>query len=408
MGYEHNRQSTADITFVVIKESIKSFIRNNDFEMSVALASYGFFSIIPLLFFVACIFGSYSAISQQVAFGIENLMLHVFPSISRFAVKEFYLPTSYKITWGFISLSMIFVSFMSVSDSLRTAFFKVFNIKQEISFLRLQSINMATTLLVLALLTVLVIGEMAYTSHMRPFIENIPLLRGSGDHIASLIVTSICMLTIYIVFSPAKLKSHRIITVSVITAVLLVVMKNLFTHFLNFNPDYGVAFGSMKTFFIMIIWVYYCFLVILFGAEIIVNIGKRDVLLLKQLFLGTEHAEKMPEGFINRFIRVYNRDDIVFAEGEGGDVMFFVMSGAISIIRKKQVIRTMKKGDYFGEMSMLRDAPRTATAKTLEDNTRLVVISQGNFEAILVESPEVVLAILKEMTLRLKLTNESI
>jgi CRP-like cAMP-binding protein len=88
--------------------------------------------------------------------------------------------------------------------------------------------------------------------------------------------------------------------------------------------------------------------------------------------------------------------------------MFFVVSGAIIISRNNKMIRTMKRGDYFGEMSMLLNAPRTATVKALEDNTRIVAISQENFETILRESPEVVLAILKEMTLRLKLTDESI
>ncbi|MCX5805675.1 MAG: YihY/virulence factor BrkB family protein [Proteobacteria bacterium] len=406
MKHEGNNQSTG-IFFIIIKESIISFLNHNNFEMSVALASYGFFSIIPLLFFVSCIFGGYGDISQHVFKGIENLVLHILPNFNMFTIKKFYLSISYRITWGFISLSFIFVSLMSVSDSLRTAFLKIFNITREISFIRVQLINIASTLLMLSLFAALVAGEMAYISYVRHFIDNIPFLNVNGNVIASLIVTSVCMVTVYTVFSPIRLNAYRILIVSVITAVLLVTMKNLFTHFLSYNPDYGVAFGSLKTLFIMIIWVYYSFLVILFGAEITVNIGKRDVLILKKLFLGVENIEKIPEKFINRYTRVYNSDDIVFAEGEHGDVMFFVVTGTVSINRKSQIIRTMKRGDYFGEMSMLLNAPRTATVKVLEDNTRIVVISQENFETILKESPEVVLAILKEMTLRLKLTNES-
>ncbi len=395
------------ITLVIIKESTKSFIRHNNFEMSVALASYGFFSIIPLLFFVAYLLGGYTVFSHQATDGIENLMSHVFLNLNGFTIKEFYFPASYRITWGVVSLSMIFVSFMSVSDSLRTAFLKVFNITQEISFLGMQLINITSTFFILTLFVALVAGEMTYNFYVRPFIEGI-FSKNSWDILASFIVTSICMVTVYVVFTPAKLKTRHIITVSVITAILLVVMKSLFTRFLSFNPDYGVAFGSMKIFFIMIIWVYYCFLVILFGAEIIVNIEKREVLLLKKLFLGAEHAGGIPEKFINRYIKVYNKGDVVFSEEENGDAMFFVMSGIVNISRKNKVIRTMKTGDYFGEMSMLLDAPRTATVRVLEHHTRLVVISRENFETILRESPEIVIAILKEMALRLKSTNESI
>jgi membrane protein len=398
----------AGMFFIIIKESIGSFLGHNNFEMSIALASYGFFSIIPLLFFVSCLFGSHDGLSQQVIKGIENLILHILPNFNMFTIKEFYFSTSYRITWGFISLSLIFVSLMSVSDSLRTAFLKIFNITREISFVRVQLINIATTILMLSLFIVLIAGEMAYTSFAHPFIHSMPYLKSNGDILASLIVTSICMVMVYVAFPPKRLKICHIVTISIITAVLLVAMKNLFTHFLSFNSDYGIAFGSLKTFFVMIVWVYYSFLVILFGAEIIVNIGKRDTLLLKKLFLGAENIEKIPKKFINRYIRSYNRDDIVFTEGEPGDVMFFVVSGAIIISRNNKMIRTMKRGDYFGEMSMLLNAPRTATVKALEDNTRIVAISQENFETILRESPEVVLAILKEMTLRLKLTDESI
>jgi len=398
----------AGMFLVIVKESIGSFLGHNNFEMSVALASYGFFSIIPLLFFVAYLFGSYDTLSQQVIKGIENLMQHLLPNFNMFTIKEFYFSTSYRITWGFISLSLIFVSLMSVSDSLRTAFLKIFNITREISFVRVQLINIATTILMLSLFIALVAGEMAYISFAHPFIESIPFFKGNGHVIASLIVTSVCMVMVYIAFPPVRLKTGHIIRISIITAILLVAMKNLFTHFLSFNPDYGVAFGSLKTFFVMIIWVYYSFLVILFGAEIVANIGKRDALLLKKLFLSAENIEKIPEKFINRYIKAHNGGDIVFTEGEDGNVMFFVISGTVSISRKNQIIRTMRRGDYFGEMSMLLNAPRTATVKVLEDNTRIVVISKENFETILRESPEVVLAILKEMTLRLKLTDESI
>ena len=88
--------------------------------------------------------------------------------------------------------------------------------------------------------------------------------------------------------------------------------------------------------------------------------------------------------------------------------MCFIMTGSVCIDKHGHALRTMKKGDYFGEMSMLLDVPRTATVRVLEKSTQLVVITKENFEIILKESPDVVLAILKEMALRLKMTNESI
>jgi len=401
-------KTSVGIFFIIFKESIKYFLSHNNFEMSVALASYGFFSIIPFLFFVAYVFGSYDNLSQYVIKGIESLMFHVLPNFNIFTIKEFYFSTSYRITWGFISLSLIFVSLVSLNDSLRTAFLKIFNVTREISFVRIQFINVMTTMLMLVLFIALVMVEIIYASFMPPYVAGMPFLARCVDIIASITLTSICMIIIYVVFSPVKLKTFHIISISIITAVLLVTMKNLFTFFLSFNPDYGIAFGSLKTFFVMIIWVYYSFLVILFGAEIIVNVGKRDALIFKGLFLDNDHIEKIPERLINRYTRVYEKNDIIFTEGEKGNDMIFIMSGCISISKNNHDIRTMKRGDYCGEISMLLKTPRTATVKALEDNTRVVVISQDNFETILRESPKVVLAILKEMAMRLKLTDENI
>ncbi|MCU0583979.1 MAG: cyclic nucleotide-binding domain-containing protein, partial [Syntrophales bacterium] len=55
--------------------------------------------------------------------------------------------------------------------------------------------------------------------------------------------------------------------------------------------------------------------------------------------------------------------------------MFYILSGAVRILRKGQLLREMAAGDYFGEMAMLIQAPRTAAAVAASPDTRLVVIS---------------------------------
>ncbi len=68
----------------------------------------------------------------------------------------------------------------------------------------------------------------------------------------------------------------------------------------------------------------------------------------------------------------------------------------------------MGAGDYFGEMAMLIQVPRTAAAVAAARDTRLVVISQSNFETIIRENPKIVLSILHEMAKRLRLLNEQL
>lgn len=79
-----------------------------------------------------------------------------------------------------------------------------------------------------------------------------------------------------------------------------------------------------------------------------------------------------------------------------------IKKGAAAIHKGGKTLRVIREGDYFGEIAMLLNAPRTATITVVEPDTRLVCISHDNFEILLRENPTIVLAILKEMSARLK------
>ena len=68
----------------------------------------------------------------------------------------------------------------------------------------------------------------------------------------------------------------------------------------------------------------------------------------------------------------------------------------------------MREGEYFGEMAMLLDAPRTMTATVAEPDTVLVTISQENFATVLRENPDIVFGILRELADRLRATDEQL
>ena len=109
---------------------------------------------------------------------------------------------------------------------------------------------------------------------------------------------------------------------------------------------------------------------------------------------------------LDRFVRHFGGGERLFNEGEPGLEMFYVLEGAVDLSKAGKKLKTVLAGDYFGEMSMLIQAPRSATAQIVVQDTRLVAISQDNFETILRENPAVVRSILKEMAQRLQYTNE--
>jgi CRP-like cAMP-binding protein len=74
--------------------------------------------------------------------------------------------------------------------------------------------------------------------------------------------------------------------------------------------------------------------------------------------------------------RSLRRGDVVFYEGDVPDALYIVLRGRIALLNtsvdgRESVLALMESGDLFGEMGMLDDLPRSATARALESSTLL-------------------------------------
>ncbi|MEN6616444.1 MAG: YhjD/YihY/BrkB family envelope integrity protein [Syntrophorhabdus sp.] len=391
---------------IVLRESLRCFITNNDFEMSAALATYSFFALVPLLFFIVSALSGAGQFASILVAGIEGLIDHLFPRIRDWMSIEFSLVSEHPFTLGIAAAVMVFVAAMSLVDSLRTTFFKIFRKEPPSSLVATQIGNIRSAAVMLLLFAVLIGAEIVLLLASDYLEKNGIAITGPASVLLSIAVATGCMVFFYAIFLPVKLTFVKLIGASFISACLIIGMRELFAHVLETNPSYGETFGSLKVLFVMIVWVYYCFLVILFGAEVAVNTEKRDALLLKYLFAG-EMYDQIPARLLSRFVLHYGPGDTIFDEGDNGGTMYYVISGAVDIDRDGKHIRTMLPGDYFGEMSMLLGSHRSAGA-TASQQTEVIPISQDNFNIILRENAPIVLSILKEMAERLKDTDESL
>ncbi len=391
--------------YIILRESLKSFKRNNGLETSATLAFFGFFSLIPLLILIVYLLSNVILSSQVAAKEIEQLTEQIFPAYHKVLLKEVYAVARQK-TWGLLSIVALFWAVTPLASSLRFAFLKIFKEEWDAPYWKDKLVNAFAVFIILVLFIGVVLGETVYASLMTPYTKSPSFLFRVFSLIATPILTTLVIMLFYLIFCPVKLKFTNLLVGSFITAALWLTTKPIFLLFLKFNPNYGVTFGSLKAIFILIIWVYYQFVVILFGMEIMANIRRRETLLLSGLLQKSIPVRKGPRRILDRFAGSYSRGEVVCREGEEGFDMFYILSGAVEIRRKEKALRVMKEGEYFGEMAMLLRTPRTATVIALEDDTRLIKIREDNFETILRENPKIVHSILKEMAERVKKTNE--
>ena len=96
----------------------------------------------------------------------------------------------------------------------------------------------------------------------------------------------------------------------------------------------------------------------------------------------------------------------LFKEGEVGDKAYLVVSGMIEIVKQMgenetMVVASLGKGEIVGEMALIDDAPRAASARVVE-RSELVIIDRANMEARLAGTDPVVKQLLKVFVNRLR------
>lgn len=393
--------------FVVMKFSIQSFLRNRDLEAAATLAFYGVFALIPLSLTVLFLFSQYFVSSRQASRAIEHLIIQIVPEYYEIILREVFSLAEQK-TVGFIGLLPLLWAIVPLVRSIRSAFFVVFKAEKTGGFFKDRLIDFLTVFFFLLLFIGLVGGQILYASALGDYLGQKSLLLGILDDAGTPLAGALFLALFFLVFSPVRLEWWNLLLSACCTACLWSVVRPLFVTFLHFNPDYGITFGSLKAVFILIVWVYYTFAVILFGMELLANIRRREALLLSRLFAGERPRADDSPVVPSRFIRSYEPGEVIFEEDSAGHEMFYVLSGSVRILKKGHLLREMKAGDYFGEMAMLIQVSRTAAAVAAARDTRLVIISESNFETILRENPKIVLSILQEMSKRLRLLNDQL
>lgn len=112
---------------------------------------------------------------------------------------------------------------------------------------------------------------------------------------------------------------------------------------------------------------------------------------------------KVTSGIGRRML--YRRGDRIFSEGQPGREMYVVESGKIRIFLTTQerelTLAILKIGDFFGEMALLEDLPRSASAAAMEE-TRLIAIGKEDFKFLIQEHPEIAMKVLGRFSGRLR------
>lgn len=139
------------------------------------------------------------------------------------------------------------------------------------------------------------------------------------------------------------------------------------------------------------------------------DIFERILMLKKSPMFSEVHTEDLRAVAQELEEDVYFEGDRVFEINDFGDHMYLIQRGRIGISlnsdhSSQDFIAELGPGECFGEMGLLDDLPRSATAHVLRE-THILTLEKGCLRGLIVSYPELALGMLRGISQRLRATN---
>jgi len=108
--------------------------------------------------------------------------------------------------------------------------------------------------------------------------------------------------------------------------------------------------------------------------------------------------------------RRFPKHKTIVEEGLPGDYMYIIREGRVQVSKlsddgREKILEFFDAGDFFGEMSLLDNAPRSASVRTLIDS-RVLALSRADFLNVLRKSPDLAMSVIQELTRRIREVDE--
>jgi CRP/FNR family cyclic AMP-dependent transcriptional regulator len=100
-------------------------------------------------------------------------------------------------------------------------------------------------------------------------------------------------------------------------------------------------------------------------------------------------------------VRPFSTGQVIFEQGQAGDFMYAVLEGEVEIKREDRIIETIPVGGVFGEMALVDQKPRSASAVG-KTNGRIAAITPKRFQVLVSQNPHFALQMLQLMAGRVR------
>jgi len=106
----------------------------------------------------------------------------------------------------------------------------------------------------------------------------------------------------------------------------------------------------------------------------------------------------------SRFAKIFPKGSVIFSEFEPGDCFYLIQSGRVQLIKIvngfEKNLDILQPSEIFGEMAILENSPRSATAIAYDD-VKALEFNKANFEVLMMGNPAIAMKLLKTFVKRI-------
>lgn len=106
----------------------------------------------------------------------------------------------------------------------------------------------------------------------------------------------------------------------------------------------------------------------------------------------------------SRFAKTFPKGSVIFSEFEPGDCFYLIQTGRVQLIKIvngfEKNLDILQPSEIFGEMAILENSPRSATAIAY-DNVKALEFNKANFEVLMMGNPAIAMKLLKTFVKRI-------
>jgi membrane protein len=256
---------------IVLPEAFSSFRRNKGLTAASSLAFLSTLALIPMLLLLTFLLGALIGSSARALEETQGLLKQLVPAYSQVILNELSMIMRHKRAISVINVFVLLWAVTRLVAGMRISLSTIFQKTAGRPFLLEKLFDVAISILFLAGFSVVAIAGVALPLLKR--IQPLRLLPIALEEIAPFIVFTGVVFALYFTFS-TRVRFRHLAIGSLVTSLLWFALRPAFYFFLTYNPGYGFAFGSFKSLFVVLMWIYLSQALFLFGAEIVASFSR--------------------------------------------------------------------------------------------------------------------------------------